>query len=228
MKPVILIIIIFYFPYSILPTIYYRCFNKKIMKNFGTTKHIALTFDDGIDKIYTEKLLDLLNDYNIKVTFFILAKTVDENLDIIKRMIDEGHLIALHSLEHKNLLFRGCFYTKYDFETSMEIFKRNNLNIKYYRPPWGVFNLFMLKYIKKYDLKPILWDTMVGDWRKCSTSKDIERKLMKKIKDGSIICLHDGRGRDEAPSRTIEALERVIPLLKEKGYEFITMEHIYD
>ena len=228
MKPVILIIIIFYFPYSILPTIYYRCFNKKIMKNFGTTKHIALTFDDGIDKIYTEKLLDLLNDYDIKVTFFILAKTVDENLDIIKRMIDEGHLIALHSLEHKNLLFRGCFYTKYDFETSMEIFKRNNLNIKYYRPPWGVFNLFMLKYIKKYDLKPILWDTMVGDWRKCSTSKDIERKLMKKIKDGSIICLHDGRGRDEAPSRTIEALERVIPLLKEKGYEFITMEHIYD
>ena len=228
MKPVILSIIIFYFPYSILPTIYYRCFNKKIMKNFGTTKHIALTFDDGIDKIYTEKLLDLLNDYDIKVTFFILAKTVDENLDIIKRMIDEGHLIALHSLEHKNLLFRGCFYTKYDFETSMEIFKRNNLNIKYYRPPWGVFNLFMLKYIKKYDLKPILWDTMVGDWRKCSTSKDIERKLMKKIKDGSIICLHDGRGRDEAPSRTIEALERVIPLLKEKGYEFITMEHIYD
>ena len=228
MKLVILSIIIFYFPYSILPTIYYRCFNKKIMKNFGTTKHIALTFDDGIDKIYTEKLLDLLNDYNIKVTFFILAKTVDENLDIIKRMIDEGHLIALHSLEHKNLLFRGCFYTKYDFETSMEIFKRNNLNIKYYRPPWGVFNLFMLKYIKKHDLKPILWDTMVGDWRRYSTSKDIERKLMKKIKDGSIICLHDGRGRDEAPSRTIEALERVIPLLKEKGYEFITMGYIYD
>lgn len=228
MKPVILSIIIFYFPYSILPTIYYRCFNKKIMKNFGTTKHIALTFDDGIDKIYTEKLLDLLNDYNIKVTFFILAKTVDENLDIIKRMVDEGHLIGLHSLEHKNLLFKGYFYTKYDFETSMEIFKRNNLNIKYYRPPWGLFNLFMLKYIKKYDLQPILWDTMVGDWRRYSTPNNIKRKLMKKIKDGSIICLHDGRGRDEAPSRTIEALEKVIPLLKEKGYKFITMEYIYD
>lgn len=228
MKPIILSMSAVCFIYNILPTIYYRCFNKNVMRNFGTTKHIALTFDDGIDKIYTEKLLDLLNDYNITATFFILAKTVDENPDIIKRMIDEGHLIGLHSLEHRNLFFYGYSYTKYDFETSMEIFKRNNLNMKYYRPPWGLFNLFVLIYIKKYNLKPILWDTMVGDWRRHSTSNNIKRKLIKKIKDGSIICLHDGRGRDEAPSRTIEALEGVIPLLKEKGYKFITMEHIYD
>ena len=227
MKIIIFILILYSF-YGVIPTIYYRCFSRKAIKNFGTKGYIILSFDDGIDKVYTEKLLDLLNKYDIKVTFFVLAKTIDENSKIVKRMIDEGHLIGLHSLEHKCPLFKGYFYTKYDFEYSMEIFKRNNIDLIYFRPPWGVLNLCTLKYIKKYNLKLILWDTMVGDWRKFSTSRDIEKKIIKKVKDGSIICLHDGRGRDNAPSRTIKALETAIPKLKEKGFEFTTMENIYE
>jgi peptidoglycan/xylan/chitin deacetylase (PgdA/CDA1 family) len=222
---IILVLILVYFIY-ISPTIYYRLLNKRV-KKFHSDNEIALTFDDGIDKVYTEKLLDLLYKYNIKATFFILSSTIEKNPQILKRMENEGHLIALHSLEHKCSLFKGYFYTKRDFEDSIKIFKENNIDIKYFRPPWGVFNLFTIRYIKKNNLKIILWNVMVGDWKSSITSEDIERKLMKKIKAGSIICLHDGRGKDEAPSRTIEALKNVIPLLKEKNYKFITMEKIY-
>lgn len=222
---IILVLILVYFIY-ISPTIYYRLLNKRV-KKFHSDNEITLTFDDGIDKVYTEKLLDLLYKYNIKATFFILSSTIEKNPQILKRMENEGHLIALHSLEHKCSLFKGYFYTKRDFEDSIKIFKENNIDIKYFRPPWGVFNLFTIRYIKKNNLKIILWNVMVGDWKSSITSEDIERKLMKKIKAGSIICLHDGRGKDEAPSRTIEALKNVIPLLKEKNYKFITMEKIY-
>lgn len=221
---ILLALLVVYSAY-ISPNIYYRLFNKRV-KSFSSKNQIALSFDDGIDGKYTEKLLDLLYKYNIKATFFILSSTIPKNPHILKRMKDEGHLIALHSLEHKCALLKGYFYTKNDFEKSMKIFKDNNIDMVYFRPPWGLFNLFTLKYIRKYNLQIILWSVMVGDWRKTTTADEIQRKLMKNIKAGSIICLHDGRGRDNAPSRTIEGLEKVIPLLKEE-YDFVTMEKVY-
>ena len=228
MEKLILTIFTLYLFYCILPTIYYKWFNTKVVKHLDDTNNIALTFDDGIDKVYTEKLLDLLYKYNIKATFFILAKSIDENPMIVKRMVDEGHIVGLHSLEHKNALLKGYFYTKKDFQTSMKILEKNDLNIKFFRPPWGHINIFSLMHIKKYKLKLILWNVMVGDWRKHTSSKDIETSLIRKVKNGCIIRLHDGRGRDDAPKRTIEALESTIPQLKEKGFNFVTMEYIYE
>ncbi|MBC8590343.1 polysaccharide deacetylase family protein [Wansuia hejianensis] len=227
MFKILIIIILIYFAYCIIPTFYYKWFKTKAVKNLGDTNNIALTFDDGIDKIYTEKLLDVLNKYNIKATFFIVAKTAEENPKTIKRMIKEGHTIGLHSLEHKDALLKGYFYTKKDFKTSIEIMKNHGLNIKYYRPPWGHMNIFTLKYIKNHRLQLILWNIMVGDWKDYSSSERIENKLIKNISKGSIICLHDGRGTNDAPKRTIQALDTVIPQLIEKGFNFVTMEQIY-
>ena len=221
----ILSILLIAYTIYISPTIYYRVFNRNT-KKFKSENKIALTFDDGIDENYTEELLELLYKYNIKATFFILTSTIEKNPQILDRMESEGHVIGLHSFEHKCPLFKGYFYTKRDFENSINTFKRNNIDIKYFRPPWGVFNLFTIRYMKKHGLKTVLWSVMVGDWRRTTTSQEIERKLMKKIKPGAIICLHDGRGREGAPSRTIEALERAIPLLK-ADYDFVTMEKVY-
>lgn len=226
MEKLILFIAIAYLFYCIVPTFYHKWLPTKAIKYLGNKNDIALTFDDGIDSIYTNQLLDLLYQYHIKATFFIVAKTIDENGEIIKRMIKEGHTVGLHSLEHKNALFHGCFYTKKDFEMSMSIMKKHGLHIRYFRPPWGHVNLFTLKYIKKYNLDFILWNVMVGDWKKSSTTKDITERLIKKARKGSIICLHDGRGRDKAPKRTIEALESAIPCLQSRGFNFVTLEEI--
>lgn len=222
-----IIVFIIYLFYSLIPTMYYKCFKRDVIKDLGDTNKVALTFDDGIDSVYTNRLLDLLLRYNIKVTFFVVANSVIENSDILKRMVLEGHTIGLHSLDHKTALLKGYIYTKRDFETSLKIMKENDLNIKYYRPPWGHINLFTLRYLNKYNLRLILWNVMVGDWKKFSTAKDIERRLLKEMDRGDIICLHDGRGRDEAPKRTIEALEKVIPMLIDRGYEFTKIEAVY-
>ncbi|MGN9164209.1 polysaccharide deacetylase family protein [Tissierellaceae bacterium HCP3S3_D8] len=222
-----IIVVIIYLFYSLILTMYYKYFKRDVIKDLGDTNSIALTFDDGIDSVYTNRLLDLLSRYNIKATFFVVANSVIENSDILKRMVSEGHTIGLHSLDHKSALLKGYIYTKRDFETSLKIMKENDLNIKYYRPPWGHVNLFTLRYVYKYNLRLILWNVMVGDWKKFFTAEDIERRLLKEIDRGDIICLHDGRGRDEAPKRTIEALERVIPMLIDRGYKFTKIEAVY-
>ena len=224
----LIIAVCFYMIYCIIPTYYYKFFKTNAIKNLGDTNEIALTFDDGVDEVYTERLLDLLNKYKVKATFFVVGKSAEKNAHIVDRILREGHTLGLHSLEHKNALLKGYWYTKKDFKESMEIMKKRGWNIKFYRPPWGHINLFTLKYIKDYNLKLALWDVMVGDWKKDSSISDIEMALKLKVKRGSNICLHDGRGSLEAPKRTIGALEKVIPYLKERRFKFVTLDDIYE
>ena len=214
--------------YGIIPTIYYKFKGTPIIKDVEEKKFLSLTFDDGPDKKYTVELLDLLKKYNIKVTFFVVAKFAKENCEIIKRMEEEGHTIGLHSLEHKNALLNGPLYTSNDFKESLNIMRKLNINIKFFRPPWGHLNLLTIINLKKYNLKLVLWDVIIGDWKANITSDEISNRLIMKSKNKSIICLHDGRGENEAPRRTIEALEKTIPIWIEEGYEFLKVGELYE
>ncbi|WP_305133741.1 polysaccharide deacetylase family protein, partial [uncultured Clostridium sp.] len=197
--------------YSIIPTFYYKFKGTPIVNNIDEKKFLSLTFDDGPDKKYTGELLDLLKKYNIKATFFVVAKFAEENYELIKRMEEEGHTIGLHSLEHKNALLNGPLYTNKEFEESLKIMDKINVNIKSFRPPWGHLNLLTIRNLKKFNLNLVLWDVIIGDWKADITSDEISRRLLSQSKNKSIICLHDGRGKNEAPKRTIEALEKTIP-----------------
>lgn len=214
--------------YSIIPTFYYKFKGTPIINEVEEKKFLSLTFDDGPDKKYTVELLDLLKKYNIKVTFFVVAKFAKENCEIIKRMEEEGHTIGLHSLEHKNALLNGPLYTSNDFKESLNIMRKLNINIKFFRPPWGHLNLSTIINLKKYNLKLVLWDVIIGDWKANITSDEISNRLIMKSKNKSIICLHDGRGENEAPRRTIEALEKTIPIWIEEGYEFLKVGELYE
>ncbi len=194
-------------------------------------KKLVLTFDDGPSPIYTEKLLNILKAENIKATFFVVAKNAAEMPEIIDRMKEEGHCIALHSLEHRHAFLCSYSYMKRDFSESLKILKSMHCNIHFYRPPWGVRNIFSNHFIRKHQLQLVLWDIMAGDWQAGTTPEMIETIIKKKVFDGAIICLHDGcekyGGAKGAPFHTIDALKSAIPKLKEKGYEFITVEDFY-
>lgn len=214
--------------YSIIPTFYYKFKGTPIVNNIDEKKFLSLTFDDGPDKKYTGKLLDLLKKYNIKATFFVVAKFAEENYELIKRMEEEGHTIGLHSLEHKNALLNGPLYTNKEFEESLKIMDKINVNIKSFRPPWGHLNLLTIRNLKKFNLNLVLWDVIIGDWKADITSDEISRRLLSQSKNKSIICLHDGRGKNEAPKRTIEALEKTIPVWIEEGYKFLKVGELYE
>ena len=223
----IIIIVVILLSYSILPTLLYKL-NHKLFKKNNKDKVLYLTFDDGPSKKYTYSLLDLLKKHNIRATFFVVATFAKENPEIINRMKKEGHVIGLHSLEHKNALIKGRLYTANDFKRSMEIMKELGVDVKYYRPPWGHFNINTALQIKKYKLKYVLWDVMAEDWKGNTSHQIIAQKLIRRSHSGDIICLHDGRGENEAPSRTIKALSISLQIWKNNGYKFMTMEEYYE
>lgn len=222
----IALLILFYLCYCIIPTLYFKLKEKKSIRN--NTNNIYLTFDDGPDEVYTDKLLDLLNEYNVKATFFVVANKAKKQRNILERMVNEGHDIGLHSLEHKSAFLKCFISTKNDFHNSMKIMNDLNIDVTYYRPPWGHLNLFTLFFTKRHNLKLILWSVMVGDWSKHTTSDDIKSRLINRVKKGDIICLHDSRGSDGAPKKTITALEEVIPYLLNKNYKFKLLGDRYE
>lgn len=216
-----MIIIGFFLLYSLLPS--YRNKYNFFHKDKPQGNAIYLTFDDGPSE-YTEKLLELLKQYKIKATFFCVANFAKEHAEVIQKMQEDGHLIALHSLKHKNAMLQGIFETKRDLEKSLEIMEELHVPIRYYRPPWGDTNWYLLKKLKEKEISCILWNVMAEDWEAGTTENEIAQKLLTRVKAGDIICLHDGRGKKEAPKRTFLALEKVIPLFLEKGLQFKTID----
>lgn len=185
---------------------------------------IYLTFDDGVDVVYTPKLLDLLLKYDIPATFFIVAATAKEHPELVERIYQEGHGIGIHNLTHRSGYLMTPGQTRRAVKESLEIFDQLHIRPKFYRPPWGHVNLSLPKVLKENSLKMVLWDVMAEDWEGDTTAGAIAYKLLTRTHQGDIICLHDGRGSNEAPARTIEALAEVLPRWQRLGYQFGTME----
>lgn len=212
--------------YSIIPNIYFRYFSKRVLKKIPVNgKRIAVTFDDGPDPRYTPQLLDLLKKYRIRATFFVLGEKVKANPDIIERIVREGHVIGLHANKHIGAPIRSYKAMKKDFHDSIEVLRGMGVKVNLYRPPWGLVNIVSSKFIHQYDFKPVLWSLHASDWSKYVDEEYIEKTLLKKVRPGDIVLLHDGRGAKDAPQRTINALEIALPELQKMGYEFVVPEH---
>lgn len=142
MEYFIILILLMYVIYAVIPSMFFKIIFKLKRKEKGKT--IYLTFDDGPNSVFTEKLLDVLKKYDIRASFFCVAKFAKENKNLIKRMKKEGHVIGLHSLKHQNAYLMDIFKTNKDFQNSLKIMKELETDIKYFRPPWGDLNLASL------------------------------------------------------------------------------------
>lgn len=188
--------------------------NRKIDKS---KKMIALTFDDG-PNYNTSKVIDVLNKYDIKATFFVLGSRAINNKDILKKMVDSGMEIGNHTYNHLLL-------TKYDEnkirseidDTSDVIYSATKKRPKLLRPSYGSVN----NKIKKVANMPIIiWDIDTLDW-KYHNSKRITSRVVNKVRDGDIILMHD------IYSASLNALSNIIPILQDNGYEFVTIDELF-
>lgn len=218
------LVLVILLSYSLIPTEILRSVNFFKIKRKNGGRKIYLTFDDGPSSGYTPELLDLLKERGINATFFVVAEFAEENPDIIARMKREGHQIALHTLNHRCLMLEGPISTERDLNKAFGIMKDLDADVRYFRAPWGIVNMTMLGAIRHERLKMVLWSVMAEDWRGNITSEEIARRLEKRVHNGSIICLHDGRGTNEAPSRTIKALRKMLPQWQDEGYSFMRMD----
>lgn len=191
--------------------------NVKTLTEDTKKKRVALTFDDGPDPNYTEKLLDGLKERDVKATFFLLGKQVDQYPDIVKRMYKEGHTIGNHSYDHVNLATLSATDAKNQIsKTNEAIYKITGEYPQYLRPPFG--NEPQNEDVAK-DMITVLWDVDPLDWC-CGSSTNVANKVEKSVKEGDIILLHD------ASKSSVEAALQIVDELTDKGYEFVTVDKL--
>jgi peptidoglycan-N-acetylglucosamine deacetylase len=220
---------LFFAVYCLFPTLYYLFFKKKPFSFDENRKRIMISFDDGPDIRYTNSILDTLEQNKVHAAFFVVAEKAAENPEIIKRMLNNGHLVGLHSLEHRDAWRSSPSYQRIDFKAGQALLSGLGCKPSFYRAPWGHLTLKSLSTAKKYHMKILLWTVMVQDWEKESTATRVLKRLLKKTKNGSVICIHDsGCGKtaaEGAPAHTAEAVKAFVPLMLERGYEFVLPEN---
>lgn len=188
---------------------------------------IMLTFDDGPDPSYTGQLLDLLDAHGIKAAFFTVGSFASANPELIQRMAASGHTVGIHSYSHRSAYLMSAAQVSSDLNQSVTALQRLGINPRFYRPPWGHTTQALVNSAKSRCLMPVYWNVMAQDWQGNISADEIASRLLKRTSPGSIICLHDGRGRNCAPLRTIAALEKVLPVWIDKGYRFVRPEEVY-
>jgi peptidoglycan/xylan/chitin deacetylase (PgdA/CDA1 family) len=186
---------------------------------------IALTFDDGPQEPYTGQILDLLAKYSIKATFFLTGEKVEQNPDIVRRIISDGHEVGNHSYSHKTMRCRPLKWLRTEIEKADEqLLQAGACQPISFRPPFGRTSFLLISLLKKMKKKMILWDIGPKDY-KYAHPYEIVGKVLKKIKPGSIIVLHDGGGDR---SVTVETVNILVKDIREMGYKFVTISELID
>ncbi len=191
-------------------------FVKKIFKGFEwhgdrSKKTIYLTFDDGPTPEITEEVLELLDKYDAKATFFCLGRNVDRHRDIFDKIVEKGHAVGNHSYSHLKGWRTPTKMYLHDVNLAQKYIKS-----KLFRPPYGRIKKIQSLYIKK-DFRIIMWDVLSHDYYRKIPAKMGLRNIIRCTKNGSIVVFHDSV---KASPNMLYALPRYIEHFKEKGYTF--------
>jgi peptidoglycan/xylan/chitin deacetylase (PgdA/CDA1 family) len=180
-------------------------------------KKVAITFDDGPNPEYTEKLLDGLKERNVTATFFLIGSEVKEYPDIVKRMDEEGHLIGNHTYEHVNLCETDTEQVKWQVEQTNDlIYEVTGKCPVYIRPPYGSWSKELEDMTGMLE---ILWTVDPRDWE-CNDTGTLIERVLAAVTDDSIILFHD------ASASSVDAALSVVDILTERGYEFVTADEL--
>ena len=158
-----------------------------------TAAGIHLTFDDGPHPTATPAVLNILRERNIQATFFFLGQNVQQYPDIARQVATEGHDIGNHSYSHTNLLFKDEAFIQKEIIQTEEILESNlGKRTRYFRPPYGYFNLTILNVLKEIGSTCVLWNIDSKDYRSKRQS-DMERRVVPHTSNGSIFLFHDNK-----------------------------------
>jgi peptidoglycan/xylan/chitin deacetylase (PgdA/CDA1 family) len=189
----------------------------------SSTKRVALTFDDGPDPAATPHLLAVLKRRPIKAAFFPIGTKVRDFPEVVRQINQEGHILGNHSFRHRwwtNFLIGGGL--EREIESAQEAIGDAIGKIPaYFRPPMGLTNPHLRRGLRKYGLTVIGWDVRPFDTG-TQTDKVIAR-VLKKVRSGSILLLHD-RGRD--PADLARLTDRLISEIKARNYTFSGLEEL--
>lgn len=192
-------------------------------KSSGSTKKIALTFDDGPHPRLTPKVLEILNEYKIEATFFVIGQNAVDYPETMKLLAESGYEIGNHTFSHRDLSGKNEDEMKKEIlECSRLLSESYGINISLLRPPRGKYDEVLTRVGEELDIDIILWNIDTKDWAHTS-AQDIAKKVLGSVKGGDIILMHDFIGHS---GHTCEALRLIIPELLERGFEFVAVSEL--
>ena len=187
------------------------------------SKRIALTFDDGPHPHQTKKILDVLDRYHVKATFFMVGVNVKNYPETAALVIKNGHEIGNHTFSHRHLQMMDDGAVLYELTGCEDVLEELcEYRPHLFRPPEGAITESVLRCAQKEDYELVLWSIDTRDWETKNVDKIVD-SVLRQIKPGDIILMHDYIGRG---SKTPQALERLLPLLLERGYEPVTVSRL--
>jgi peptidoglycan/xylan/chitin deacetylase (PgdA/CDA1 family) len=183
-------------------------------------KHLALTFDDGPHPQYTRAILEILDRYKAKATFFLVGELAEAHPDLVRAEAAAGHCIANHTYHHVNLTRVPPDMVATEIMACGKVLKAITGEApRFFRPPGGNYDDHVLEVAEALGYDTVLWTDDPGDYASPGT-RNIEGYIFENISDGGIILIHDGI------QQTIDALPRILDYLQDRGFEFVAIDEM--
>ena len=187
---------------------------------------IYLTFDAGYENGCTAKILDTLKKHEVSATFFLVGNYIERNADLVRRMAEEGHIVANHTMHHydmSKLSDKAAFQKEL---TDLEALYKETTGAdmpKYYRPPQGIYSQENLRMAKELGYKTVFWSLAYVDWNNDSqpTKEAAFGKLLPRIHNGAVVLLHS------TSQTNAEILDELLTKWKDMGYRFGTIDELF-
>ena len=189
-------------------------------------KILYLTFDAGYENGHTATILDTLKKHNVKAAFFLVGNYLQKNADLVRRMVEEGHIVGNHTMTHPDM---SAITEKAAFQAELEgletLFKEvtGKELPKYYRPPQGIYSEENLKIAQELGYQTVFWSLAYKDWdnNKQPTAEYALGKLIPRTHNGAVILLHS------TSQTTAEVLDELLTQWKSLGYRFETIDQLF-
>ncbi len=184
-------------------------------------KKIAISFDAAWGNDDTEELINILAEYDVPATFFVVGAWVDKYPESVKALHDAGHKIGNHSNSHPYMTKLSGSQMKAEITACNEkISGITGYSPLLFRPPYGDYNNASVKAVESLGMYTIQWDVDSLDWKDSSTAESIAKRVISRVKNGSIVLFHNDA------EYTPEALPTILKALKDEGYEFVFIEDL--
>lgn len=198
-----------------------------IDKKETNEKLVALTFDDGPEYYYTPKILDILKEKGVPATFFVMGQQVKAHPELMKRTVNEGHAIGIHTYTHPYLINEWTGKVRAEITSTQKVIEETlGIRTDLFRPPYGAITKADVAILNKFGLRNILWSVDTLDWSGASAEQILET-VNQNITPGGIVLQHNFQ-EGRLLGGTIEALPQIIDDLHEKGYKFVTVQTLLE
>ena len=184
-------------------------------------KSIYLTFDSGYEAGNMGTILDTLKENNVKATFFITSHYLNTASEYVERMINEGHIVGNHTVNHKSMPRISDEEIEKEVMTLHQaVYEKFGYEMKYIRPPKGEFNQRTLKKCEQLGYKTVMWSFAYCDWdeKKQPSHEEGKNKILENLHNGEIMLLHSNSKTNS------EILGDMIKEIRNQGYEFKTLD----